>query len=108
MTEFGLKEAYVKLLQSIFESHLFIEKVVIYGSRAKGNYTERSDIDFVVYGNPKDRFDLTTVLNEIESSILPYNVDIQMINDINNTHLIDHINRIGKTFYKRNKNHTVN
>lgn len=101
MIEFGLKEEYIKLLQSIFEKYLFIDKVVVYGSRAKGNYTDRSDIDFVVFGSPKDRFELLNVLSEIENSILPYNVDIQMIGDINNPKLIEHINRIGKLFYKK-------
>ncbi len=101
--EIGIKRESILLLNSIFEKYSFIDKVVVYGSRAKGNYSERSDIDFVVYGNPKDRFELNEVKNEIEDSILPYNIDIQMITDIKIPMLLNHINRIGKTFYEKTK-----
>jgi uncharacterized protein len=101
--EIGIKTEYEIFLKSIFEQHSFIDKVVVYGSRAKGNFTDRSDIDLVVFGNPEDRFDLIKVLNEIESSFFSYNVDIQMINDIKNAKLLEHINRIGKIFYEKNK-----
>lgn len=39
-----------------FASKHRIEKVVLFGSRAKGNYTERSDIDIAVSGGDIDGF----------------------------------------------------
>lgn len=99
--EFGLKQEHIELLKSIFEKYDFIEKVVIYGSRAKGNYTDRSDIDMILYGSLKDRFDLAKVKDSIEESILPYNVDIQMFQDLKNGSLKENIERVGKIFYKK-------
>ena len=34
-----------------FEKYPTIEKVVLFGSRARGDYTERSDYDIAIYGN---------------------------------------------------------
>jgi predicted nucleotidyltransferase len=98
---YGLSEENINLLVSIFEKYIFIEKVVLYGSRAKGNYTKRSDIDFVVFGKPKDRFEISKVINEIEESSIPYNIDLQLFDDLKNFELINHINRVGKLFYQR-------
>ncbi|MCD8216510.1 MAG: nucleotidyltransferase domain-containing protein [Clostridiales bacterium] len=33
-----------------------IERVILFGSRARGDYTERSDIDLAVYGGNFDAF----------------------------------------------------
>lgn len=33
-----------------------VEKIVLFGSRAKGNNTERSDVDLAVYGGDFDSF----------------------------------------------------
>lgn len=100
--DFGLELKYINLLKSIFEKYPFIERVILFGSRAKGNYTERSDIDLAVFGNPKDRFELSKILEEIEDSILPYNTDIQLVDSIKNSELLDHINRVGQVFYQKN------
>ena len=34
----------------------FIDKVVLFGSRARGDNTERSDVDIAVYGGDFDTF----------------------------------------------------
>lgn len=33
-----------------------VEKIVLFGSRARGNNTERSDVDLAVYGGDFDSF----------------------------------------------------
>ena len=43
-----------KLLNAIlseFQKYPNIEKVVLFGSRARGDYSERSDYDLAIYGN---------------------------------------------------------
>ena len=100
-SEIGLTENQEIFLLKVFEKYEFIDTVVVYGSRAKGNYTNRSDLDIVIFGKANDRFELANVLNEIEETSFPYNVDLQLISDIKNQQLLEHINRVGKTFYKR-------
>ena len=39
-----------------FAKMSFIDKVVLFGSRARGDNTERSDVDIAVYGGNFDDF----------------------------------------------------
>ena len=49
--EFGLNQETINKINSVFSKHPEIDKVIIYGSRAKGNYRAGSDIDISMYGN---------------------------------------------------------
>jgi predicted nucleotidyltransferase len=97
---FGIYQKTTDELMSIFEKYIGIEKVIIYGSRAKGNYKEGSDIDLTLIGNVQ-RQDLMNILEEIDDSYIPYLFDISIYNDLNSESLKEHINRVGKIFYKR-------
>ncbi|EHQ36017.1 nucleotidyltransferase domain-containing protein [Methanoplanus limicola] len=96
---FGLNEETISRINSVFSEFFGIEKVIIYGSRAKGNFREGSDIDLTILGKDLSR-DLIYELNRrIDSLNLPYSFDISIFNDLKNEELIDHINRAGKIFY---------
>jgi predicted nucleotidyltransferase len=43
--KFGLQETTIEKICSVLASHPQIEKTLLYGSRAKGNYKNGSDID---------------------------------------------------------------
>ena len=45
MTNTGLKNTEITLINTVFALHTEIEKAILYGSRAKGNYKPASDID---------------------------------------------------------------
>ena len=45
--KFGLKEKTITDIQSVFATVPEIEKAIIYGSRAKGNFKNGSDIDIL-------------------------------------------------------------
>ena len=53
--KFGLSDTVIKELQDVFRRHTNIKKVLIFGSRSKGNYREGSDIDLAVIGDYIDR-----------------------------------------------------
>jgi len=98
---FGLTEEYIELLKNIFSKHDSIEEVIVYGSRAKGNYTERSDIDLAMKEKTSNRHLIGEILLDIDDSNLPYLVDLQDYNKIKNNELKAHINRVGQLLYKR-------
>lgn len=77
-----------------------IEEVVIYGSRAKGNYREGSDIDITLKGDVAKE-DLSNLWHKLDDSFIPYKFDISIYKDLKSESLIEHIQRVGKTFYKR-------
>ncbi len=48
MIRFGLSEEAQRILYGIFSGYGEVRKVIVYGSRVKGTYSERSDLDLVI------------------------------------------------------------
>lgn len=46
--EYGLTQETIRKITGIFSRHTDIEEVILYGSRAKGNYAPGSDIDMTL------------------------------------------------------------
>jgi len=98
--KFGLKEYNIIKINQIFAQNKKIEKVLLYGSRAIGNYKEGSDIDLTIIGNIEFQ-ELQRIINDLDDLLLPYKFDISIFSDINNKDLIDNIKRVGIIFYKK-------
>jgi uncharacterized protein len=98
--EFGLSEATVSFIRSVLQKFAEIQKAVIYGSRAKGNYREGSDIDLTLFGSI-DAKTVADVLDALDESLLPYTFDISVYNTLKNNTLREHIDRVGEVFYIR-------
>ena len=89
-----------KGLQDVFRRHANIKKVLIFGSRSKGNYRAGSDIDLAVIGNDIDYNQLLTILCEIDDLELLYSVDLLDYQKKKGTPIGDHIDRVGQVFYE--------
>ncbi|MEQ1665428.1 MAG: nucleotidyltransferase domain-containing protein [Bdellovibrionales bacterium] len=98
----GLPQEVQIKLNSVFKKYPKIEKVVLYGSRAKGNYKKASDIDLTAIGAQMSLSEFFKLQNEIDDLLLPYKVDLSLFHDLDNENLIDHIKRIGLVFYEAN------
>jgi len=101
MRHTGLSAEVMSELNSKFANHPHIEQVKLYGSRAKGTFTNRSDIDLAAFGSELTRSDIAEVLLDLDDSNIPYQVDLQQFDDLKNTRLIDHINRVGVVIYDK-------
>ena len=99
--QYGLSHDTIKLLNEIFSNYSQITEVLIYGSRAKGNFSDGSDIDLTLKGNDIDFTTLQQLGNSIDNLLLPWLVDLSIFSSIKNKDLIEHINRIGKSLYKK-------
>ena len=99
--EFGINQETINKINSVFEKHPEIEKVIIYGSRAKGNYRAGSDIDLTLIGNNLEHNLAGTVNSEIDDLNTPYLFDVSVFGKLNSPSLKEHINRVGKVFYKK-------
>ena len=97
---FGLSEAVIKELQDVFRRHANIRKVLIFGSRSKGDYRAGSDIDLAVIGEGVDYGQLLEILTEIDDLEMLYSVDLLDYNKKIGTPLGEHIDRVGKVFYE--------
>lgn len=97
---FGLKQKHIDDIYSCFARFSQIEKVIVYGSRAMGNYRPGSDIDLTIVGdlNRNDLIKLETLLDDL---LLPYKIDLSILNQIHSPELSDHIHRHGLVFYQK-------
>jgi predicted nucleotidyltransferase len=74
---------------------------IIYGSRAKGNYTPASDIDLTLIGPELTEGQLLQLETWLDDLLLPYSLDISRFHGLQNPALIGHIQRVGQDFYRR-------
>lgn len=98
----GLDSETIIKIKTVFEKFAEIDEVILYGSRAKGDYKNSSDIDITLKGNSISLSTLNEIALMIDDLLLPYSFDISVYNNIDNSDLIEHINRVGKLFYKKN------
>ncbi len=101
MNQFGLKPEIITQINQIFAEYPEISKAILYGSRAKGNYKNGSDIDLTLISDRLNHRQLLQIQNQIDDLLLPYSIDLSIFSSIDNLHLIEHINRVGITFYER-------
>lgn len=99
---FGLPPTTMEKLNSVFAQHAAIDSVLIYGSRAKGNYRAGSDIDLTIKGDEIPFAEFMQIEDQIDDLMLPYTVDLSQYRQLENTDLIAHIDRVGVTIYDKN------
>ncbi len=99
--KFGLQQSTINKINEVFEKQAIVDEVVIYGSRAKGNYRNGSDIDITLKGNNISFEILSKISSEIDDLNTPYMFDISIFATLISPEFIDHINRVGQIFYKK-------
>jgi predicted nucleotidyltransferase len=100
---FGLDTETIQAINTVFNKFPAIKSVVIYGSRATGNFQNGSDIDITLKGANLDLNLLQEVYLQLDSLLLPYSFDISLFHQIENLELKDHINRVGKVLHTKKK-----
>ena len=100
---FGLKQKHIDAINQCFEEYESIEVVIIYGSRAKGNYRAGSDIDLTIIEHGLTLSELLKLENELDDLMLPYKIDLSIRRHISNPSLNEHIDRVGKVFFRKDK-----
>ena len=98
---YGLKDIELAKLNEVFAANERIERVILYGSRAKGNYKPFSDVDITLEGAELTHTDLSRLSLAIDDLLLPYQFDISIFHTLKNEALIDHIRRMGITIYEK-------
>jgi predicted nucleotidyltransferase len=101
---FGLKENVIRNIMAVLARYPQVDRAILYGSRAKGNYKNGSDIDLTLRGGP----DLTLkvlykIMDDLDDLLLPYIIDLSIFDTIHDPDVIEHIQRVGVTFYDRNQ-----
>lgn len=82
----------------ICEKHEYIEKVVVFGSRARGDNDLKSDIDLAIYSQQS----LTEFVEDIEmntKTLLEY--DFSHMNTVKDQFFIEQVNKEGIIIYEK-------
>ena len=67
----GIKQTVIQEIQELAVKH-GVSRVILFGSRARGDFKRTSDIDLAVYGGNFDRFALD--VNEETSTLLQFDI----------------------------------
>jgi len=89
----ALSRSEVGLIAGVLRRHPEISTVKLFGSRAKGTHTARSDVDLALWG--VDALGAEAVAGELDDLPLPYHFDVISFHLINQESLREHIERVG-------------
>ena len=93
-----LKPCEMAMVRTVFQLHPEIETATLFGSRAKGTHSERSDVDIVLTGDVEP-LRAEGIAAELDELPLPYQFDVQALAHIRSGSLLDHIRRVGIQSY---------
>lgn len=96
-----LPERTMQMLTDLFSSYPELTEVKLYGSRATGKATPRSDIDLATVGIV-DVYRLGRLALDLEDMPIPQNCDLTAYESIRYTPFKRHIDTYGITIYEKN------
>lgn len=99
--KFGLEQHIIDNLITIFEENPNVDKALVFGSRAKGNYRPDSDIDIAIKGQDLNTDDIIAMSVAFEEKGITHKIDLINYHTIKEPDLIDHIDRVGIELYSR-------
>jgi predicted nucleotidyltransferase len=103
MTSPQLSGRDIDLLDGVFRRYIDIERVVLFGSRAKGTARSNSDIDLAIIGLDDD-MSVEALAQELDELPMPYQFDVKSMTSIRNVQLRHHIERVGVEIFNRHGN----
>ena len=99
--KYGLPERTVAQICAVLALHPEVDRAVLYGSRAKGNYKPGSDIDLTLFGAALTPRLCATIAEALDDLLLPYSIDLSVFAALNHPDLQAHIQRVGVVFFER-------
>ncbi len=99
MSNFGLPQRTINELLAYFSSRPEIEKVMIYGSRARGDFHNGSDIDFAIWADEHETF--FRISAELDDLPTPYKFDVTDYKTLTHEGMKNSIDKDGILFYEK-------
>jgi predicted nucleotidyltransferase len=99
--KYGLPPSVIQKICAVLRRYPQVEQAILYGSRAKGTYKNGSDIDLTLRGADLTLNTLYKILDDLDELFLPYTLDLSIFNAISDPDVLEHIQRVGVTFYQK-------
>jgi len=99
------KELISQIVDLILAKNKKLEKIVIFGSRATGEFKNTSDIDIAIFGKDWSGTDINMVKHNLEELIkTPLKFDVLNFYNIAKSKLKENILKEGRIIYESGKN----
>jgi len=102
---YGIEEKSLEILKNYFSQQKNIEKVLLFGSRAKGNFTKGSDVDLALITKNDEKIsldDLSRIKSQINDELpLPYFFDVLDFSSVMEKELRGEIEQYGKIIFEK-------
>jgi predicted nucleotidyltransferase len=99
--KYGLSDQTLAEIRRVLSRAPAVQKAILYGSRAQGNYRAGSDVDLALVGPEVDDGVISQIADQFEDGPLPYRFDLSLLHRIRHQALLDHIARVGIALYDR-------
>jgi predicted nucleotidyltransferase len=97
----GLSGKTVEAIHHVLARFPDVERAVLFGSRAKGNFKPGSDIDLALSGPKLKQEMVNRIDEELDELPLPYRFSLALYHEITDAEVLAHIGRVGIVFYER-------
>lgn len=102
--KYGLPDTAVRQICAVLRRYPQVDRAILYGSRAKGNFRNGSDIDLTLRGSTGLTLNvLYKILDDLDELLLPYTIHLSIFHQIDDRDVIEHIQRVGVVFYEKCK-----
>ena len=98
----GLDSETVARITGVLARFPEVERVILFGSRAKGTHRRGSDIDLAFVGREIDWRKLGQIDDALDDLLLPYRFSLIGLDERTDAEVAAHIRRVGVAFYDKN------
>ncbi|SDC20324.1 nucleotidyltransferase domain-containing protein [Shouchella lonarensis] len=95
----GISTRFVSELQHFCAQHEHIDKVILFGSRARGDYRRTSDIDLAIVTKPISHSTQNLIAQAILDIPTPLKIDITFVDRLRKEALLTRIQKEGVVVY---------
>ncbi len=100
--KYGLSPKQLTEIVKIVTQYKEVDKAILFGSRAMGNYKKASDVDITIKGAKADFSLAAKIKSDLEENTYsPYFFDIIAYKTITSKELKEHIHTYGKTLFSK-------
>lgn len=88
------------MITAVLKNNVAVERAILFGSRAMGNYKKGSDVDIALVIKNNDANVILDIQHKLnEETTMPYFFDVLNYGALENQELVEHIITYGKTIY---------
>lgn len=94
-SRYGIKAKYWDQILGLLHSDPGVKQILLFGSRAKGNFKPGSDLDLCLKGAELTERDLLKLRTALDALDLPWRIDLIHYESLSDLAVKEHVDRVG-------------